>query len=368
MKSMKAVAALILCIAMALCAGCSHRAKPSATAQQASDQQIHLPANGFAEKLKRLSSDIDALREALDEAENLLVEIDSMGSPDFAEKETLIQRKAAAMEQLDRYAEMASSFSSDNENELDSFTAQTEEYTALLKLAIDRARAALSGMAASPTDEPAPEIPDDEWTVVTFDYTDGDGYQMTATVKYSRVYPSSMYSCVEALWAVMGRGYTLPTEGSWGFTHYEGGIWSLDCGTLSIESPRHNIFTAANDLYYMVGTVQFENHTPGWSFSDSNPGTPKLYITTESTAYTAFAVGRVFYSNTDKTFDAWIQVSPKMTRDKTTEIPFCLAFVEQYSPNYPNGRYRSFYEQEGFLKIRAGNEMPTPVELRFAEP
>lgn len=357
---------LILCLIAGLFAGCVHReAASSAPAQQAA-QPMPVAQDSFEAKLIKLKALIEQLKEGILRSEDLLVRIDNYGSPDFPEKDALIGVRAEAMAQADQYAG-GPVFSADQESELDSELLRTAQLAERLDTAIAAAEAAFADiMTYEPT--PAPEIPEDEWTVLTFDYTDGDGYQMTATVKYSRVYPSSMYSNVEALWSVMGRGYTLPTEGSWGFTHYEGGIWSLDCGTLSIESPRHNIYTAANDLYYMVGTVQFENQTPGWSFSESNPGKPKLYIISSDTTYTAYAVGRVFYKNTDQTYDAWIQVNPQMLSDRTTEIPFCMAFVEQYSPNYPDGRYRSFYEQEGFLKLRPAGGTNTPIEITFAEP
>lgn len=357
---------LLLCLIAGLFAGCAHReAASSAPAQQAA-QPMPVAEDSFEAKLIKLKTLIEQLNEGILRSEELLVSIDEHGSPDFPEKDALIQVRAEAMAQADQYAG-GPVFSADQESELDSELIRTAQLVERLGAAFGAAEVAFTTILTyEPTPEPA--IPEDEWTVVTCDYTDGDGYQMTVTVKYSRVYPSSMYSDVEALWSVMGRGYTLPTEGSWGFTHYEGGIWSLDCGTLSIESPRHNIYTAANDLYYMVGTVQFENHTPGWSFSESNPGKPKLYIISSDTTYTAYAVGRVFYKNTDQTYDAWIQVNPQMLSDRTTEIPFCMAFVEQYSPNYPDGRYRSFYEQEGFLKLRPAGGTNTPIEITFAEP
>ena len=358
---------LAVCLVAVLFAGCASNAKkPAGASANQAAQQIPTSDNSFQAKLTKLRELIGQLRDGLQRSEDLLVRTDDYGSPDFPEKDALIEVRTEAMALTDQYAD-GPYFSPEQEPELDSELARAEQLVDRLNTAIAAAEAAfLTIMSYEPTPEPG--IPDDEWTVITLDYTDGNGYQMTVTMKYSRVYPSSMYSDVEALWSAIGRGHALPTEGSWGFTHYEGGVWSLDCGTLSIESPRHNIYTAANDLYYMVGTVQFENHTPGWSFSESNPGTPAFYITTESTMITSYVVGRVFYSNTDRTFDAWIQVSPKMLSDKTTEIPFCLAFVEQYSPNYPDGRYRSFYEQEGFMMIRPAGGTRTPVELTFAEP
>lgn len=360
-----AAAALLM---LASLPGCSRsgEAKPTAV-QQAAQEQLQPVQNEFEAKLVKLRSDIDDLRAALNEAQSVLDEFEAQGMPALAGMDALLLNRTYGMVQLEKYASVGSSFSADNESELDLFIEETEQITARLRGSTERVWAELAGLAA-PTEAPAPEIPDDEWTVVTLDYTDPDGYQLTVTVRYSRVYPSSMYSDVETLWSVIGRGNTLPNEGAWGFTHYEGGIWSLDCGTLSIESPRHNIYTAANDLYYMVGTVQFENHTQGWSFSESNPGKPKLYIISDSTTFTSYAVGRVFYKSSYQTYDAWIQVNPQMLSDRTTEIPFCLAFVEQYSPNYPNGRYRSLYEQEGFLKLRPAGGTNTPIEIRFAEP
>ncbi|MBR3383147.1 MAG: hypothetical protein IKG85_08970 [Clostridia bacterium] len=374
MSTIKTVTALALCVLTALTSGCfsgkrreetAVALESEAPAQQAVSGDLHPGEEEYEASLNRLNELIDELRTALDEAEYVLVETDEMGSPDFPEKDELIEAKADALGHLDYYSEVSGGFSPEHPEDVGFFARQTESYIERLRTAVDATRAALDNMRnAEPTAAPVPD--EDEWITETCEYTDYDGYQMTVTVKYSRVYPSSMYSEVEALWASMGRGNALPTEGSWGFTHYTDDIWSLDCGTLSIESPRHNIYTAANDLYYMVGTVQFENHTPGWSFSESNPGKPKLYLISDGTSYTAYAVGRVFYKNTDQTFDAWIQVNPQMVGDRTAEIPFCVAFVEHYSPNYPDGRYRSIYEQEGFMKIRPENSAPIPMELRFA--
>ena len=78
-------------------------------------------------------------------------------------------------------------------------------------------------------------------------------------------------------------------------------------------------------------------------------------------------MGRVYYSNTYQTFDSWVMFRPVMNRDQTGAIPFCLSFVEYYAPDYPNGAYRSYYEEEGFLKLNLLNGSYIPLELTFAE-
>lgn len=207
----------------------------------------------------------------------------------------------------------------------------------------------------------------DEWRTINHDYEVADGYQIRSTLTYSRIYKWDDER-LASLWDEIGEGNPLPGLKNWGFVYYTGNVWMGDFGTTPYESPGKSVFTRANDMYYMVGTLSFENRTEGWDLSADRPVSTAglIDVRKPNPIDPDLIVGRLFYSNEAVTRDSFLWFKAELTRNEWGPRPFIVGFVEYYAPEYPNGKYRTqYYENDkdrGYLYFESEK-----MEMRFAD-
>ncbi len=209
-----------------------------------------------------------------------------------------------------------------------------------------------------PTEEPeaAAAAEEETWKTAIYDFSGNGGYQIRATLTYSKIYMWDDPVLARA-WESIGNGNTLPDLDGWGFEHYTGNVWMGEFGTASSESPGHSVFTRANSMYYMVGTLQFENHTEGWDLGNGDfLDTTAVIFVPDNYGKQDLIVGKMFYGSVVETYDSYLDFSAKMTGNHWGPCPFIIGFVEYFAPDYPNGEYRSWYKRDGGY-LRFGDTM-----------
>ncbi len=195
------------------------------------------------------------------------------------------------------------------------------------------------------------EPDEDPWKTVVYEYTENGGYQIRATLTYSRIYKWDDET-LQSLWNGIGNGNTLPTVDGWGFEHYEGNVWRGEFGTASSENYGHTVYSRANDMYYMVGTLTFENLTEGWDLTpDDYLSTVAVVHVPDNTNKPDLIVSKMFFRNSVETYDSYFDYHAKMTSNKWGPTPFVIGFIENYVPDFPDGQYREQYykRDRGYL-------------------
>ena len=205
-----------------------------------------------------------------------------------------------------------------------------------------------------PTKEPetAAAAEEETWKTAIYDFSGNGGYQIRATLTYSKIYMWDDPVLARA-WDSIGNGNPLPDLDGWGFEHFTGNIWKGEFGTASIEPPGSTVYTRANSMYYMVGTLKFENHTEGWDLTNDNYLSTAASISVPNNNGKAdLIVGRMYYKNSVETYDSFLHFDAKMTSNRWGPTPFIVGFVEYFAPDYPDGEYRSWYKRDGgYLKF-----------------
>ena len=208
------------------------------------------------------------------------------------------------------------------------------------------------------TEEPGPiDTPayvEDPWKTIVLEDSAEGGYKIRETLTYSRIYQWDDPE-LASLWEEIGNGNMLPTPDDWGFTHYTDNTWDAEFGTDPYDAPGKFIHSRANTMYYMVGTIRYENMTEGWDLSNDHAVYvhPSIYVPYNG-GCPDLIVGRIFYSNSTKTVDSLISFGANLTKNSTGPIPFIVGFLENELPDYPKGQYRTLYytRDSGYLSFK----------------
>ena len=87
MKCMKAVLALIICVSIALLAGCSRGGSEATATATAAATQVQTPPGSFSEKLAMLRSGLDALEDEADDSDADIDDADGDDLPEVIDEE-----------------------------------------------------------------------------------------------------------------------------------------------------------------------------------------------------------------------------------------------------------------------------------------
>jgi len=182
---------------------------------------------------------------------------------------------------------------------------------------------------------------DIEWTEVVYTTTDSDGYIYEITFNLSPWILLSNTEFVEAAWAEVGAGNTLPGFDDWGLDqsndHFRQGI---PMGGLT-----NHFYASMNDMYYCIGSFQIENITDGWRISSENPRSTYVKMSwissydRDSVYGGAYAIGRTFYSNGFEDESDGVNTNAKLSKDSWGPVPFIIMAPENFSPKFPSGEY-----------------------------
>lgn len=183
-----------------------------------------------------------------------------------------------------------------------------------------------------------------EWTYKSEEREDAGGYKYEITYKVSPWILLSNTEIVNAYWKEISNGKTLPTFNDWGLKKQ---------GLCYIREGLHRggfdskLITAMTDMYYCIGTVTVKNVTDGWDITSDNPRSPFSaglglfrYDEIGRQSYTAFSIGRVFYSNGEEYYADAAIVNPSMKDNKWGPVLFIIMAPENIVPAFPEGEYK----------------------------
>ena len=197
---------------------------------------------------------------------------------------------------------------------------------------------------------------DIEWKTITDTYTDSDGYSYLITYKISPWILLSNTDIINDAWNVVGKNNKLPGFNDWGLKLYDNKYMkSVPNGNSSTT-----FYYPMNDMYYCMGTVSVRNTTSGWNITPENSRTLNsglnysLLVSGRTEKYEinatfgTFSVGRVFYSNSTADEADCVGIKPNMTSDNWGPVSFIIMAPENFSPNYPEGRFYEYVKNGVF--------------------
>jgi len=194
------------------------------------------------------------------------------------------------------------------------------------------------------------------WKTITCEWTDSQGYSFEATMTISQWILQSDSEVLTETWEELNTRHTLPSLDEWGLQKYSGNEYT---GFINGFPDNKTFYATMNDMYYAVGTVSIENKTDEWSFSDSNPGSATLILNWADSTITEFMrtrmISRVFYGSGTNTFGGSLTIAASMKSDRWGPVPFVIGYAENFSPNNPNGTFRSGVENGEFSISRPWN-------------
>lgn len=203
----------------------------------------------------------------------------------------------------------------------------------------------LAGLGSNVSSHGATDI---EWTDIVATKTDGEGYTCKMTFHVSPWIFNSNTDILNAAWEEVGTGQPLPGIDEMGLVKngelYEAN-YDPDVVYLygPVTSAGYAFSGVKSDMYYYcLGSVEIENITPGWDFSESNPrewfaGMPWVIEGRTGSS----SVGRVFYSggNSPENHNGGVAANALMKSNHWGPIPFILVTGENFTPNNPDGEY-----------------------------
>ena len=194
-----------------------------------------------------------------------------------------------------------------------------------------------------------------------FSFTDEDeeGYIYEISYRISPWILLSNTDLINDTWDQVGKGNDLPSFNDWGLSESENlmELKSLQYGEDSLPFSYE-----MNDMYYCMGSITIKNITEGWSITEDNPRSydthlscmhqagesPGCRIFTQeqrdnrSSYYGAYAIGRIFYSDSVEDNADGVDIRAKLDSDKWGPVSFILMTPENFSPKYPDGTYLNY--------------------------
>lgn len=193
----------------------------------------------------------------------------------------------------------------------------------------------------TPTPEPTKAPIDVQWTEISYDIKDADGYTYKVTVKLTPwILTSENMDLIESIWSDIGRGNYLPvTTSDWRLELSSNNTY---CQSYAYHTESYNSSFARvmNDMYYCLGTAKIQNTTEGWSIDSSSPrSVPVDAVHTKTGRGDSHTVCRTFFSSGYQDICGGIHISSSMKSNSWGPCTFVIMAPENITPNYPDGEY-----------------------------
>lgn len=223
-----------------------------------------------------------------------------------------------------------------------------------------------------PEPEPEPEpVKEIEFSTVTCEKSDNDGYQFLLTFKYSPwLSVENDWDLIEAYWNSLGTSNSLPgtdVSSSWGWKHYSYG-WRAN-----YEYHPTQYMPNVEAVYYCIGTLKVENTTPNWNITSDVPVSVKFMLNENGDEMPKYNDGscfvmQAFYSSGKKYHVGQAEISAHMTTNTWGELPVVIAFFDSKTPNNPDGTYKDQIHHHWVLQgYNRGNETYFEIPIYNAQ-
>ncbi len=202
-----------------------------------------------------------------------------------------------------------------------------------------------SGYEEPYEEEPSSEIPSHadpsgiQWTTMTRDITDNDGYVIRDTVVMSPWINGKDTETLQMVWDQVSGGKDFPVCGNFsnGVIYYPNG---------------YTMYYDYDELIYTVGTIEAENVTPGFDLTESSARRHALGISTNRAPgvndVSEWMIMSVVFSDGVSMYDVnsseygcgGFYFTVSMKRNHWGKVPFVIACPQKYTPNEPDGKIK----------------------------
>ena len=187
---------------------------------------------------------------------------------------------------------------------------------------------------------------------ISLKFTTKTGYDIETRMRYSPLISYEDKDALDYAWRSIDHNkHVLPDMESWKLSQKNGYVFT-NAGEPNgtVGKDLYWDITSVSNMYYVIGSFEYENKTSGFDFSKENPSTD-IYSYIRLTGLKGYNLNdtlltQVFYSE-PKLYNCFLacSIGADMYSNSWGPVTFVIAFPEEKTPNCPEGTFKEYYKK-----------------------